>query len=93
MSTPRGTRVEYSKGAERDLDRLPAKTRNRIVLKVAYFARQDDPLRFAKRLKPPLHDRWRFRIGEYRVVFQIGEDGEIRLLLILKVGHRKEVYE
>ncbi len=33
---------------------------------------------------------WRIREGEYRVVYEIR--GEILVVLVVKVGHRKEIY-
>jgi mRNA interferase RelE/StbE len=35
-------------------------------------------------------DVWRLRVGEYRVLYQVGD--ATLLVLIVKLGHRREVY-
>ncbi|MBS7251987.1 MAG: type II toxin-antitoxin system RelE/ParE family toxin [Candidatus Freyarchaeota archaeon] len=59
----------------------------RIAAKLKDYARE--PLRYAKKLISPKVGAYRFRIGDYRVVFDIeGED-----IVILRVGHRKSIYK
>ncbi len=87
------TRVVFTERARKDLRKLETKTAQAIISKIEYYANQEDPMRFAKRLKSPYRDRLRFRIGDYRAIFAVGKDGEIQLLLILSVKHRKQVYE
>jgi mRNA interferase RelE/StbE len=36
-------------------------------------------------------NQWRIRVGDYRVVYRIAD--EIRLVTILEVGHRSDVYK
>jgi len=50
----------------------------------------DDPRRFGKGLHSNLSGLWSYRIGTYRVVCQI-KDSEL-LVLVVTVGHRKDVY-
>ena len=49
-----------------------------------------DPRRFGKALKGDRNDQWRYRVGQYRILAQI-DSGKI-LILILSIGHRKDVY-
>jgi len=35
-------------------------------------------------------DRWRIRVGDYRVIYDIQSD--ILTVLVVKVGHRRDVY-
>lgn len=51
---------------------------------------QDDPRIAGKKLKGNLKDFWRYRAGNYRIICSI-EDGEM-LVLVVRIGHRKEVY-
>jgi mRNA interferase RelE/StbE len=37
------------------------------------------------------HGRWRVRVGDYRVVYAIEDDRLI--VLVLRVAHRREVYD
>jgi mRNA interferase RelE/StbE len=50
-----------------------------------------DPRRFGKGLKADLAGLWRYRVGDYRILCQI-KDGEL-LVLVVAVGHRRDVYE
>jgi mRNA interferase RelE/StbE len=56
-----------------------------------WFAAQENPLSFAKKLTDPLLGDYRFRVGDYRVLVDI-KDGKIRILVVLTVQHRKDVY-
>ena len=49
-----------------------------------------DPRRFGKGLKADLAGLWRYRVGDYRILCQI-KDGEL-LVLVVAVGHRRDVY-
>ena len=55
------------------------------------IAGQGDPRRFGKGLKADLAGLWRYRVGDYRVLCQI-RNGEL-LVLVIAVGHRREIYE
>ena len=50
-----------------------------------------DPRRFGPGLKADLAGLWRYRVGDYRILCQI-KDQEL-LVLVVAVGHRKDVYE
>lgn len=49
------------------------------------------PRRFGKALNADLLGLWRYRVGDYRILCQI-KDGEL-LVLVVAVGHRKNIYE
>jgi mRNA-degrading endonuclease RelE of RelBE toxin-antitoxin system len=36
---------------------------------------------------------YRFRIGDYRAVFEIDSGSKINIILILAIGHRKDIYK
>ena len=40
-----------------------------------------------------VHEEFRYRIGNYRAIFRKDDQGNFVFLVILKVGHRKEVYK
>jgi len=50
-----------------------------------------DPRRFGKGLRVELAGLWRHRVGRYRILCQI-RDREL-LVLVVAVGHRKDIYE
>ncbi|TLD72863.1 type II toxin-antitoxin system RelE/ParE family toxin [Phragmitibacter flavus] len=51
----------------------------------------DDPRRFGKGLKADMVGLCRYRVGDYLILCQI-KDGEL-LMLVVAVGHRRDVYE
>jgi len=52
---------------------------------------KEDPRRFGKALHANLAGLWRYRVGDYRILCQI-RDGQL-LVLVVSVGHRKNIYE
>ena len=54
------------------------------------IAGKEEPRRFGKPLKAELAGLWRYRVGSYRIICQI-KDHEL-LVLVISVGHRKEIY-
>jgi mRNA interferase RelE/StbE len=51
----------------------------------------EDPRRFGKALRGDLAGLWRYRIGDYRLITSI-EDQQL-IVLVVRVGHRRDVYE
>lgn len=81
--------VEYTPRAKRDLAALPHAVQRRIVPKVDALA-QDPRPPGSKKLKG-FENRWRIRVGDYRVIYEV-HDEELRVLVV-KIGHRSDVYE
>lgn len=72
---------------ERELSRLRKKDYEKI--EAAVLRLEDEP-RPANCQKLKGRDAWRIRIGEYRVIYEIND--QARIVTILDVGHRKEIY-
>ncbi|MGA2137339.1 MAG: type II toxin-antitoxin system RelE/ParE family toxin [Verrucomicrobiia bacterium] len=79
--------VILKRSAERELDRLPAQLHDRITRKLLEL--EDDPRPHGVQ---KLHgqDRYRIRIGDYRVLYII--DDRAQTVEIVAVGHRRDVY-
>lgn len=86
-------KVIYSKNSVRDLKKIDKKIAQRIIQKLDFFSKQSEIGSFAKKLKGFDDNKYRFRVGDYRVIFKIDANGEIRILLILNIKHRKDVYD
>lgn len=86
---PQFSRYEVTKRAGKDLNKLSAQVRTRIGKKLKFYLESDSPINFAERLSEPADARYRFRIGEYRVLFDVDKD----VMVILRVQHRSEVYK
>jgi mRNA interferase RelE/StbE len=86
------TGVVYTKKAKKDLKKIDKKDSIKVASKIEFYSRQKNPLKYAKKLKFPLDDLYRFKIGNYRAIFETNSKGKILLLTILKIGHRKDIY-
>ena len=79
-------KIGFAPGAWRAWQKLPPNIQTRLEAKLTQYAR--DPLRYATKLTDPKIGQYRFRIGDYRIVFDLREDE----LMILAVAHRKDIY-
>ena len=80
---------EFKPQAVRDLKKLPQNIQKKIIDKLEYFLSSSKPLSFADALINREIGQYRFRISDYRVIFDV--DGE--KIIILTIGHRKEIYK
>ena len=76
----------YTQRAERDIEKLERKVKDRIGKTLLRY--KEEPLRYAEKLSDPVLGEYRFRIGDYRVIFDV-QGNEI---VVLRVGHRREIY-
>lgn len=74
--------------AEKVMDRLPARVRQRILASLEGLREEPRPPGCAK--LQGADDLWRIRVGQYRVVYTIQDEDLI--VLVLRVAHRKDVY-
>lgn len=85
--------IEFTPEAEKTLVALGSNAEKQI----AKFMRQrvsklDDPRSIGEPMKGSrFADLWRYRSGDYRILCEI-QDEKITILVVL-VGHRKEVYK
>ena len=80
----------FTKSADKQLRKLPSATQKKIVEKLKTYLSHNKPLDFAKRLSGITGKVYRYRFGTYRLVFEIISPTEI---LVLMVGHRKDIYK
>jgi mRNA interferase RelE/StbE len=80
--------VIYQGPAEAALRKLPKEIQARIIRKVDQLA--GDPFPHGTEKLSAAADLWRIRIGDYRVIYTV-ERKEL-LVLVLTIGHRREVY-
>jgi mRNA interferase RelE/StbE len=84
-------RVEFHPGAVRDLRKLGAEAERNVLRYLRErIAGSDDPRRFGHALTGDRKGLWRYRVGDYRIVAAI-EDARF-VVLVVAVGHRREVY-
>ena len=76
----------YTRRAQKDLRKLDKAARNRIGKTILQYQRV--PFKYAEKLADYKLGMYRFRIGDYRIVFDIEGDD----IVVLRVGHRKDIY-
>ena len=79
-------RLVYTQRAIKDIQKLSPAIRKRIGKTLLRY--EEDPLRYANKITDPRLGEYRFRIGDYRVIFDL-KGNEI---VILRAGHRSDIY-
>jgi mRNA interferase RelE/StbE len=82
-------RIQLSPYAARQLRKLDPTSRRRVQAAIDLLAVNPRPPA-GKRLVGG-RGEWRVRTGDYRVIYEV-HDNEL-LVLVLRTGHRREVYE
>jgi mRNA interferase RelE/StbE len=86
-------RVEVSADAGKQLKKLDATTRGRLIrFMLERLAKLEDPRSIGEALKGERYgELWRYRVGDYRIISRIEDQAVV--ILVLKIGHRREVYK
>jgi mRNA interferase RelE/StbE len=82
-------KVAYLDSIEEDLKKLDKSTVRKILARIESYLVQD-PKELGKPLKGEFLGFWRYRWGNYRVIYKIAER-EI-LIIVLRISNRKDVY-
>ena len=83
-------KVFYLDSVEEDLKKLDRSLRKRILDKIEKYLAKD-PKHLGKALTGQFKGFWRYRVGDFRVIYRIAES-EI-LVLVARIGHRKNIYK
>lgn len=85
-------KVVFTEKAKKELSKLDKSTM-RLIL--AWIRKNlegcSDPRQYGKGLTANRSGQWRYRVGDYRLIAEI-EDEKITII-ILTVGHRRDVYK
>jgi len=81
-------RIEFSRRAERQFKKLPREVQVRIKPRIDTLANNPFP-RAVKKLSGE-ENLYRLQIGDYRFIYQVQK--RALLILVVKVGHRREIY-
>ncbi|MBU2509388.1 type II toxin-antitoxin system mRNA interferase toxin, RelE/StbE family [Patescibacteria group bacterium] len=85
--------ILLSEKAKDDLSKLDTLIAQRIAKKLKEYRASQKPMNYSKPLSGDLRGLYRFRVGNYRVIFQKTANGKLVVLLVLRVKHRKDIYE
>ena len=79
--------IELASSAARELRGLERSVRARVLVKIQALA--DEPLPPGCQTIKGWRGCYRIRVGDYRIVYKVEETA----VLIVKIGHRREVYD
>lgn len=80
-------KILFKEPAKRQMDRLDASIKQRIFKAIVRLAQSPH---IGKPLRGTLVNYWSYRVGDWRVIYEIHESTII--VIIVVVGHRKDVY-
>jgi len=81
--------LEIKQSAQKELDSLDDALFRRVDRKILALA--DNPRPAGCKKLRGYRDQWRIRVGDWRIVYSI--DDAAKLVSIMRVAHRREVYE
>lgn len=83
--------VRFGKRAQKALKKID-KHQSLLIMSWIHknLVNTDDPRQLGKGLVGNRSGEWRYRIGDYRLIADIND--ETIMILVLEVGHRREVY-
>ena len=83
----------FTEKARDHLDKLDKNISNKILEKLYFYKKSPDPFMYAKRIKDVRIGQYRFRVGDYRAIFEVQKYNEVTILNITQVKHRRDVYK
>ena len=84
-------KIDYSDRAGRQVRRLARAQAKRILDYMDYrVGVAEDPRSLGQALTGSLSGYWRYRVGDYRIVCELIDDRLV--VLVVEIGHRREVY-
>lgn len=83
-------KIEYIDSVKVDLASI-SKPNKEQIRKAIEKKLGTDPIEFGRPLQYSLKGLRRLRVANYRIIFKIEE--EDKTILIVKIGHRREVYD
>ena len=80
--------LEIARTAEQQLRKLPTEDRRRVARSM--LALGEEPYPPGSRKLTGYDDVFRIRVGVYRIIYSVS--GQTLMIIILKIGHRKDIY-
>ena len=81
-------KIKFTQRATRSIKKLEISIQSRIKKKLKWLLQQEDPIQFADFLTDSELGQFRFRVGDYRIIFDVQSD----TIIVHLVGHRKNIY-
>jgi mRNA interferase RelE/StbE len=86
-TTPAAYRIVFTASASREVNKLDASMRLRILARIHALSRDPRP---PGALKLTGRESYRVRVSDYRIVYTVEDD--VLVVTVIRVAHRREVY-
>jgi len=83
-------RIEITRSATKQIAKLDHQGQKSILRFLRERLSADNPRQWGRALQGEKRGLWRYRVGDYRLICDI-QDEKITIL-VLELGHRKDVY-
>ena len=80
-------RIRFTESALKDLKKIPSKDLDLIERKLNEY--KENPLNYCRKLSGKNISTYRFRIENYRAIFDLDKE----FIVIHRIGHRKDIYK
>lgn len=90
MSLVSRWKILYTLSAAENLRNLPKDIKKRIIEKMRFLVSSENPVKFAQTIKEKEIGTFRFRVGNYRIIFDIITE---KTIFVVKIGKRDKVYK
>ncbi len=84
--------VKYTSTAAKQLKKMDKKIAAFIL---AYIEEKlvncENPRLYGKALRGEMNDKWRYRVGDYRILAMIQDN--LLIITVVEIGHRKDIYK
>ena len=81
-------KIFYTHKAAKQLEGLPTPIQKRISNKMRFYENHENPLQFAEHLTDYREGEFRFRVGDFRLTFDVKKN----IIYILQIGKRDKIY-
>ena len=81
-------KIEFKKSALKEIKKINKTDAKKIMLRIGELASEPRPFNCIKLTND---DKYRVRVGDYRVLYEIIDD--LLVINVVKIKHRKEVYK
>jgi len=82
-------KLSFKRSAEKELRKIPPPDISRLVQKIGTLS--DEPRPSGTQMLKGDNRCFRLRQGDYRIVYEVNDVS--REIIIIKIGHRREVYQ
>ncbi len=81
--------IVFTKSSAKDISKLSQPVQKRIKRKLEFYLDSPTPFDQAKTLTNSKYGDYRWRVGDYRIIFDVDNDQ----IVILQVQHRRDIYK